>query len=67
MKALSNTKKTRFKIATGLLAFLCCLVAYCVHKELEDVAGKTLTAIMTVGAIYISGDSYRKSDAEKTE
>jgi len=54
-------KKTRFKIAVALLAFLGGVTVYAMVKENFVFAGESLAAIMVIAPAYILGDSYRKS------
>tara|TARA_R110002020_G_scaffold42863_2_gene125061 strand:- start:6502 stop:6723 length:222 start_codon:yes stop_codon:yes gene_type:complete len=61
------TKKTRFKTAMVLCLFCMALTVYALNKGSETVAGQALAALMVIAPAYILGDSYRKSDASKTE
>lgn len=58
---LSNTKKTRFKVAIFVLLFLMSVTIYSIYKEAYGLAGTALAGVMTVAGSYILGDSYRKS------
>jgi hypothetical protein len=62
MKFLSNTKKTRFKLAVGLLVFIGGITVYSIYADMNDVAGTGIAGMLTIGTGYILGDSYRKSD-----
>jgi len=60
------TKKTRFKMAMVLCSFCMALTIYAINKDANEVAGQALAALMVIAPAYILGDSYRKSDANKT-
>ena len=65
MKFLTNTKKTRFKIAIGLLVFLGTITIYAIQQGMNDVAGTSIAGMLTVGTGYILGDYYRKSEKKE--
>ncbi len=68
MLKISNTKKTRFKLAIALLIFLGVTTIVALRLEFPEVAETSIAAMMTVGTGYLLGDSYRKSDnAKKTK
>ncbi len=54
-------KKTRFKIAIGITAFLMIITIYAINKEMEQLATTCVMGLMVIGPAYIAGDSYRKS------
>lgn len=62
MKFISNTKKTRFKLAVVLEIFFGLALMYSMKMKMEPVALSLITAMLTVGTGYILGDSHRKSD-----
>lgn len=58
-------KKTRFKIALGLLIVFLIIVFYCLFfkgMEYMTLIERCIAAVMIIAPIYILGDSYRKSD-----
>lgn len=59
---ISNTKKTRFKLAIALEIFFGIVVMYALYTSHPDVANTTIAAMLTVGTSYLLGESYRKSD-----
>ena len=63
MRALNNTKKTRFKLAVYTDIFLALLATYAVSEGLETVASTCVAGILTITTGYIGGDSYRKSES----
>ena len=62
MIKISNTKKTRFKLAISLCVFLGGITIYAISQGMNDVAGTGIAGMLTVGTGYILGDSYRKSE-----
>ena len=56
------TKKTRFKLACILSAFLMIVVIVGMYLGKDEIAGEALAALMVIGPAYILGDSYRKSN-----
>lgn len=62
MLKISNTKRTRFKLAIALEMFFGLVVIYALYTSHPDVANTTIAAMLTVGTSYLLGDSYRKSD-----
>ncbi len=68
MKALNNTKKSRFKMAIYTVAFLGLLAVSCIvvtaktpEVDLSTVATTCVAGILTIVTMFIGGDSYRKS------
>ena len=59
---LDKVKRTRFKIAIGILTFLAGVTVYALYKEANSVASTAIGGVLTVATGYIIGDSYRKSD-----
>jgi len=56
------TKRTRFKIALGLITFLGSICIYSLIIEQYELTSETLAAIMVVAPAYIISDGYRKSE-----
>lgn len=65
MLKISNTKKTRFKLAVVLEIFFGAVVLLSLQLGHPEVAETTIAAMMTVGTGYLLGDSYRKSEDVK--
>jgi len=65
MLKISNTKKTRFKLAIVLEIFFGVVVVISLQLGHPEVAETTIAAMMTVGTGYLLGDSYRKSENVK--
>jgi len=65
MLKISNTKKTRFKLAVVLEIFFGGVVLLSLQLGHPEVAETTIAAMMTVGTGYLLGDSYRKSEDVK--
>lgn len=63
---ISNTKKTRFKLAIALEIFFGIVVMYALYTEHPEVANTTIAAMLTVGSSYLLGESYRKSDINES-
>lgn len=64
---ISNTQRTRFKLAIALEVFFGLVVMYALYTSHPDVANTTVAAMLTVGTSYLLGESYRKSDVKGTE
>jgi len=61
MKALNNTKKSRFKVTTfSLVALFICLF-WSIHQELNDVATALTVIIGTTISMYGWGETKRES------
>ena len=65
MKALNNTKRTRFKITTYSLAALFLCLGYSIYKELNEVAVALIVPISATISIYGWGETKRKSSGAK--
>lgn len=62
-------KKTRFKIALGLIIVFLLMIFYCLIFKGEAYIGlteKCIAALMVIAPAYIIGDSYRKSSRDET-
>ena len=66
MLKISNTKKTRFKLAIALLIFLGVTTIVSLKLEYPEVAETSIAAMMTIGTGYLLGDSYRKSEKDES-
>jgi len=64
MKFLNSTKKTRFKLALGVIVFLGFLAMAGVKEDMEGLASTCVAGILSIGTGYIFGDSFRKSDKD---
>lgn len=61
MSFLTNTKKTRFKLAVVGAAFMGGITITAIVYDMNDVAGSAIAGFLTILSSYILGDSYRKS------
>lgn len=66
MLKISNTKKTRFKMAIVLEMFFGLVVMYALYTAHPSVANTALGGMITIGTGYLLGESYRKSDKDVT-
>ena len=64
MKALNNTKRTRFKLTVYSLALLILALFLSIHKELGDVAAALCVPISAVLSFYMYGETNRSSKTD---
>lgn len=64
MLKISNTKRTRFKLAIALEIFFGLVVIVSLKLGYPEVSETTIAAMMTIGTGYLLGDSYRKSEGK---
>lgn len=63
---MSKIKKTRLKIALGLIIVFLSITFYCLIFKGEAYIGlieRCIAALMVIAPSYILGDSYRKSSS----
>ena len=62
MTILSNTKKTRFKLAIfGSVSLLAITITGMIVPDMKDIAETALAGFLTILSSYILSDGYRKS------
>lgn len=64
MKALNNTKRTRFKLTVYSLALLFAALFLAIATKQGDVAAALTIPITAVLSFYMYGETKRKSDSE---
>ena len=66
MLKISNTKRTRFKLAIAVVIGLFATTFTAIHYDMEGLASTCVAGILSVSTGYVLGDSYRKSDKDET-
>lgn len=61
MKFLTDTKKTRYRLAIAGSLFLGTITVVAIVYDMKEVATTSIAGFLTILSSYILGDSYRKS------